>query len=121
MQDALIGWLRDVGELSSAELVAQYDQSAHQRLHDLVANCVEGLTVPGDLTVNEFAQWVHDIRRSHLEWNRALGQALLDAEDARFNGDRNAAVLLLTKFATQCAWLPLRVIAEAEAQRFRAL
>lgn len=121
MQDALIGWLRDVGELPSSELVAQFDQASDQRLRDLVAHCVVGLIVPDDLTAYEFAQWVHDIRRSHIEWNRALGQALLDAEDARSNGDKNAAIHLLTEFAAQCAWLPLKGIAEGEAQRFRSL
>lgn len=117
MQDALIGWLRDSGELTHAELIEQFDQSAHQRLIDLVQHCVEGLTVPSNLTADEFAHWVHDLRRSHLEWNRALGQALLDAEDAHADGKQNAAVQLLTKFAKDCSWLPLRDIAEGEAQR----
>ena len=121
MQDALIAWLREVGELPSSELVAQFDQSSDQRLRDLVAQCVVGLIDPDDLTAHEFAQWVHDIRHSHIEWNRALGQALLDAEDARANGHKNVAMHLLTEFAAQCAWLPLKGIAESEAQRFRSL
>ncbi|MFY9459281.1 MAG: hypothetical protein WAP57_05935, partial [Aquabacterium commune] len=104
-----------------SELVAQFDQSSDQRLRDLVAQCVVGLIVPDDLTAHEFAQWVHDIRHSHIEWNRALGQALLDAEDARANGHKNVAMHLLTEFAAQCAWLPLKGIAESEAQRFRSL
>jgi hypothetical protein len=117
MQDALIGWLREVGELSDAELAAQFDQSAHQRLVDLARYCVEGVSVPVDLTADEFAQWVRDLRRSHFEWNRALGQALLDAEDAQSKGDKGTAVQVLTEFASACSWLTLRDISEGEAQR----
>jgi hypothetical protein len=118
MQDDLIGWLRDAGELSHAELVAQFDQLTHSRLIDLAQHCVEGLTVPSNLTAEEFAHWVHDIRRSHLEWNRALGQTLLESEGACADGKIDVAVQMLTKFAAACPWVSLRAIANGEAQRY---
>lgn len=42
MQDELLGWLRDAGELSHAELVAQFDQPTYQRLIDVVQCFLSG-------------------------------------------------------------------------------
>lgn len=120
MNDELIGWLRELGELSHPELVAKFDQSSHKRLIDLVQCCLEGVAIPCDLTADEFAQWIHDIRQSHLEWNRSLGLTLLEAEDASANGDNDAAVRLLTVFAERCSWIPLKDIAKGEARRHRS-
>jgi hypothetical protein len=106
-----------MAKLSHAELAARFDLSTRTRLVQLVDLCVSGVAVPTDLSAEEFAQWIHDLRDSERDWNRSLGIAILSAEDAHAAGDAACAAKLLRDFASQCAWLPLRDIAEGEALR----
>ena len=117
MQDGLIDWLHRLAKLSHAELAAKFDVSAQTKLMKLVELCVSGVVVPTDLSAEEFAQWIHDLRDSERDWNRSLGVAILSAEDAHTAGDAAGAARSLRDFASQCAWLPLREIAEGEARR----
>lgn len=120
MYDALIAWLYDEAELSHDDLVSRFDSAAHQKLKQLVDQCLIGQTLPPDLSAKEFAHWIHDLRSSERDWNRSLGNALLKAEELHAGGDQQGAITVLEQFAAQCSWIPLRDIAEGEAQRHAA-
>ena len=115
--DKLIGWLHRMAKLSHSDLAARFDEANRDSLAQLVSRCVPTQSVPGDLAPEEFAEWVHGLRDSARDWNRALGSALLKAEDTHAGGDQSAAIELLEQFAAQCPWLPLKEIAEGEARR----
>lgn len=115
-----MGWLHDMADLSHEDLVGLFDAAAHQKLKQLVNLCLVGQSVPTDLSAEEFAHWIHDLRGSERDWNRSLGSTLLKAEELQAAGDRKGAVAVLEQFASQCSWVPLRDIAEGEARRHAA-
>lgn len=118
--DDLIGWLHSMAELAHADLVTRFDDECKESLSKLVNLCLPSQTVPADLSSEEFAQWVHDLKTSERDWNRALGAVIVKAEDAHASGDRVASVRLLSEFAAGCPWIPLKDIADGEARRHQA-
>jgi hypothetical protein len=117
--DKLIGWLHKMAKLSTSELTGRFDEESRLSLARLVEECIPVRPVPDDLDAEEFADWIHGLRESEGEWNRALGAAILKAEDAAERSDSASGAEILTAFATECPWLPLREIAQREANRHR--
>ena len=117
--DKLIAWLHKMAKLSTVELTGRFDEASRLSLTRLVEECIPVCPVPSDLDADEFADWILGLRKSEGEWNRALGAAILKAEDAGERGDSAVGAEGLTVFAAECPWLPLREIAQREASRHR--
>lgn len=108
-----------MAELAHEDLVARFDDESKESLSKLVRLCLPNQTVPENITSEEFAFWVHDLRKSERDWNRALGVVIVNADDAYANGNINTSVRILCEFVAECPWVPLKDIAEEEASRYR--
>jgi len=115
--DDLVAWLHSMADLAHADLVARFDDECKESLSELVNVCLPSQVVPGDISPEEFAHWVHDLRSSERDWNRALGAMIIRAADAHASGNRDISVRLLLEFVAECPWIPLKDIADGEARR----
>lgn len=109
-----------MAELAHEDLVARFDDETKESLSKLVSLCLPNQTVPENISPEEFAFWVHDLRKSERDWNRALVAVIINADDAYANGNKSTSVRILCEFVAECPWVPLKDIAGEEARRHRA-
>ena len=115
--DRLVQELHDLAELPSDQLVKRYDVGRCRWLGDLVRLCVPTQCVPTDLTPEEFALWIADLRENERAWNRRLGTLLLEVESDTKSGARTNALDRVRGFLKDCPWVPLKEIAQTELER----
>jgi hypothetical protein len=118
MHEDLIGWLHEMAAMGTAEIERCFDAAQNSRLIEFFnVHLADGYDAPEQLSASEFAKVILDLRESERQWNRALGDAIIKAEDLSSSGRRSEAAFLLKEFAEQCGWRSLKTIALSEAAR----
>ena len=119
-EDRIFGLLSRMAKLSRPELHLRSSQKNRATLSDVLRLCKTGQAPPENLTPDEFAQWLYDAQASVRDWSRALGDALLRAQELASTNSRLAAVRGLQDFAKDCPWSPFGEIAIGEIGRLRS-
>jgi hypothetical protein len=118
--DELMGLLHDLALLSAEDLERTFScEQLQQRVIDVTHTNIPTVVEPHcQLSYAELYEWIQDLRRSERDWARALGDAILKANELADSGDRSGAYASLRKFAASCPWQPLCSIAETESQLY---
>ncbi|MGM9426905.1 hypothetical protein [Hydrogenophaga sp. MI9] len=87
------------------------------RLQEHVARCLDGNPLPTELTPEQFAEVVLDLRANELDWERAWMAAAVKADDLMLAGNTEEAVHALNVFAQDCPWQVFREAALHEVTR----
>lgn len=117
MHESLLGWMHRLAKLTHEDLANQFDPAALKKLKIFVKRCLVDQEVPANLSANDFAIWIYELKTSEVDWSCALGSTILRAEELTANGDPNGATQLLENFSEQCSWIPMKEIAKGEALR----
>lgn len=117
--DQLIGWLHENAAVPLDGLAASVNEEQRCTLLALISTCFPSTILREGLSPEEFAQTVYALRENEGEWNRALANAILKADELYSRQDRAGAVEELHQFARQCPWLPYQEIALNQLERYK--
>ena len=110
-----IGWFHELAKLPIEELIQQATDITRTILKKFVIASLPGHVPPKNQPPAEFAATVLELRANERGWNRALGRALIDADDSRSEGDLQGAISILRSFAHSCPWKTFRDVAHIQA------
>ena len=110
-----IEWFHDLAKLPVEELVQQATDINRRRFKKFVTANLPDHVPPDNQPPAEFATTVLELRANQRGWNRALGEALINAEDQRSEGNLQAAISVLRSFATSCPWKSFGNFARVQA------
>ena len=108
-------WFHEFAKLPIEELMQQATDSNRTIFRKFVIASLPGHVPPENQPPSEFAAMVLELRANERGWNRALGRALIDADDTRSEGNLQAAISNLRSFASSCPWKAYRDIAQIQA------
>ena len=98
-------WFHGLANHARGEIAHRCSSESVARLQEHVALCLTGQQVPEQLTPEQFAEVVHDLRDNELEWERAWLNAAVMADDLLLAGQAEEAVHALSAFARTCPWI----------------
>ncbi|MFH0130042.1 hypothetical protein ACGLHS_07515 [Variovorax sp. VaC1] len=110
-----IEWFHDLAKLPVEELVQQATDHNRTRFKKFVTASLPDHVPPDNQSPAEFATTVLELRANQRGWNRALGEALIHADDQRSEGNLQAAISALRSFANSCPWKAFGDFAHAQA------
>ncbi|WP_426390468.1 hypothetical protein [Variovorax sp. R-27] len=110
-----VEWFHDLAKLPDEELVQQATDVNRTRFKKFVTASLPGHVPPDNQPPAEFATTVLELRANQRGWNRALGEALIHADDQRSEGNLQAAISALRSFASSCPWKTFGDIARVQA------
>jgi hypothetical protein len=119
-RDEQIGWFHELASLPRAQLVAEASVQNLTAFRNLMKCCLPNHPAPEDLSAEEFAAAVVNLRENELEWNRALMSALVKADDLNASHGRSHAADSLRSFANSCPWQLFQEVAEDQTQAYNA-
>jgi len=112
-----VEWFHDLAKLPVEELVQQATDVNRTRFRKFVTASLPGHVPPDNQPPAEFATTVLELRANQRGWNRALGEALIHADDQRSEGNLQAAISALRSFASSCPWKAFGDIARVQADK----
>jgi hypothetical protein len=108
-------WFHELAKLPVEELIQQATDFNRTMFREFVVTSLPDHAPSENQPPAEFAATVLELRANERGWNRALGRALIDADDTRSEGNLQAAISKLRSFASSCPWKPYREIAQIQA------
>lgn len=87
-------------------------------LSSLVEACLHDKPALHALTPQDFAEYVVGLRANERQWNHALCDALIRADDLSHTEGEAAAASALRSFADSCPWSQFRKIALSQAASY---
>lgn len=118
MLDKQIGWFHEFSDLPREQLAAEATARNRAALSSFVEACLSGKPVLDALSSEDFAECVFELRASERAWNRALGDALIRADEVSRGEAKVAAATALHSFADSCPWSQFREIALDQAASY---
>lgn len=101
-------WFHALANHDCGEIARRCSPENLSRLQDHVSHCLVGSPLPSDLTPEQFAEVVLDLRANELDWERAWLAAAVKADDLMLAGQTEEAVHALNMFAQDCPWQVFR-------------
>jgi hypothetical protein len=108
-------WFHEFAKLPVEDLIQQATDINRTMFKNFVIANLPGHVPPENQSPAEFAATVLELRANERGWNRALGRALIDADDIRSEGNVQAAISTLRSFADSCPWKAFRDLAHIQA------
>ena len=115
LRQASIEWFHGLANHDHREIARRCSPESLERLRGHLALCLNGHPEPGDLTPQQFAEVVLDLRTNERDWERAWMAAAVKADDRMLAGQTEEAVHALNAFAQDCPWQVYREAALHEA------
>ena len=113
--DERFEWFHELAKLPVEELIQQATDLNRAMFRKFVVASLPDHVPPENQSHAEFAATVLELRANERGWNRALGSALIDADDTRSEGNLQAAISNLRSFASSCPWKAYRDVAHIQA------
>lgn len=113
-RQASTAWFHVLANHDRSEIARRCSPENLSRLQDHVSQCFVGSPLPSDLTPEQFAEVVLDLRANELDWERAWLAAAVKADDLMLAGQTEEAVHALNAFAQDCPWRMFRAAARQE-------
>jgi hypothetical protein len=109
LQNELIGTLNDLSRSSDDHLLKAFNDGGTVFLESLQSQCLRDYILPKTEDVDGFIKMIKDLKKNHSEWNRRLGELILDLYSER----QESATKNLYIFYESCPWLTLANVAKA--------
>lgn len=113
---ASVEWFHGLANHDRNEIARRCSPENLALLRDHLVRCLAGSALPSDLTPQQFAEVVLDLRANELDWERAWMAAAVKADDRMLAGNTEEAVHALNAFAQDCPWQVFRAAALQEAR-----
>lgn len=115
LRQASIEWFHGLANHDHREIARRCSPESLARLRSHWVLCLNGHPAPRDLTPQQFAEVVLDLRANERDWERAWMAAAVKADDLMLAGQTEEAVHALQAFAQSCPWRSFREAALHEA------
>jgi hypothetical protein len=117
--DELVEWFHAFAMQPAESIAAQASHSNQSLLARYVARSLPGHPLGDIMSAEDFAEAVQDIRNSERDWNHALCEALVRAENLALAQGPQAARMSLEGFAASCPWSPFAQVARDQATHYQ--
>jgi hypothetical protein len=117
-RDALFGTLHELAEMPRDQLKRQKSQSTLAIVKRLLLCCWVNKSFPRDMSPDEFADFVYQLREEERVWSSKLGGLIVAAEDKMAAGDSSSTKEYFDYFLARCPLKSLREIALIERASF---
>jgi hypothetical protein len=108
IQNELIGALNDLSGASDSQLVKVFNDEGAVFLESLQSQCLRDYVLPKIEDVDGFIKMIKHLKNNHSEWNRRLGELIIDLYSDR----QESAKKNLYVFYEGCPWLTLARVAK---------
>lgn len=118
--DEQIEWFHSFAEQPVPAIATHASDANREAIARFVALCLPDHTFPTNLSPEQFAEEVKELRGNEMTWNRSLMAALAHADDLASSGDAQAAAAALESFASSCPWAFFAEVARNQAAQYIA-
>lgn len=118
-RDGLTEWFHALAKLGYEEICDQATRENIDKLSLHIQRSVPEYSLPSDLTTEQFAEAVHELRKNESVWNQATMASLIRADDLFKVGLVHEAVQELHRFAASCPWALFKEAALNQSTRYQ--
>ena len=116
--DKQFGWFHQFADLPREQLIAEATADNCASLSALIESCLSDKPTLDTLSPDGFADYVLGLRVNERQWNQALCNALIRAEELSQSEGKVAAASALRSFAESCPWYQFRDVALNQAASY---